>query len=165
MANEGSETKTFSYDNENGDSNNDNGWSSGNNKNFNNNRGRGRGRGRRQGRRRGGERNNNGKDRGRNFNDNQKEENSSDDNIEVPENAVEDLFVKGINYEATEEDLQNTFNKYGQISSCTILKDKEAQKSKGCCFVKFTDKKSAARALNGDDNLVCKRRNIMISFC
>ena len=45
------------------------------------------------------------------------------------------------------------------------MKDKEAQKSKGCGFVKFTDKKSVVHALNGADNLVCKRRNIMISFC
>ena len=164
MANEGSETTSFSHDNENGDSNNDNGWSSGNSNNFNNNRGRGRGRGRGQGRGRGGERNNSGRGRGRNFNDNQKEDNNSDDNIEVPENAVEDLFVKGINYEATEEDLQDTFNKYGQIASCKILNDKETQKSKGCGFVKFTDKKSAVRALNDADNLVCKGRNIMVRF-
>ena len=166
-----SETTTFSHENDNWDSsNNDNGWSSNDNNsnsnsNSNNNRGRGNGRGR--GRGRGGDRNNNSRGRGRNFNKNNNtnnEENNLDDNVEVPENAVEDLFVKGINFEAEEDDLRETFNKYGTISSCKILKDKETQKSKGCGFVKFTDKKSAVRALNDADNLVCKGRNVLVRF-
>ena len=42
--------------------------------------------------------------------------------------------------------------------------NKETDKSKGCGFVKFTDKKSAVRALNDADNLVCKGRNLMVRF-
>ena len=84
--------------------------------------------------------------------------------IQIPENAFEELFIKGINYEATEDDLNDTFNKYGAISSCKILKDKETKKSKGCGFVKFEDKISAVRALNDADNLVCKGRNLLVRF-
>lgn len=157
--NEGSENST-SHENERQDRDSSNGedskWSSRNN----NNRGRG---GRGRGRGRGGDRGNRG--RGRNFNSNNNNDNNNnnheeDDNVEVPENAIEELFVKGINFEANEDDLRETFNKYGTISSCKILKDKETDKSKGCGFVKFTDKKSAVRALNDADNLVCKGRNL-----
>jgi len=176
--NDWSETTNSSHDNENG--NNDHGWGStpsGNNDQAwgstpsgnNDSRGRGgrgrgrggRGRGGDRGRGRGGDRGSNTRGKGGDFN---KEDNNLDDNVEVPENAVEDLFIKGINYEATEDDLKDTFNKYGTISSCKILKDKETQKSKGCGFVKFADKKSAVRALNDADNLVCKGRNLLVRF-
>ena len=162
--NEGSENST-SHENERQDRDSSNGedskWSSRNN---NNNRGRG---GRGRGRGRGGDRGNRG--RGRNFNSNNDNDNDNnnheeDDNVEVPDNAIEELFVKGINFEANEDDLRETFNKYGTISSCKILKDKETDKSKGCGFVKFTDKKSAVRALNDADNLVCKGRNLLVRF-
>ena len=188
--NDWSETTNSSHDNESGNndhgwgstssSNNDHGWGStpsGNNdqgwgstpSGNNDSRGRGgrgrgrggRGRGGDRGRGRGGDRGSNTRGKGGDFN---KEDNNLDDNVEVPENAVEDLFIRGINYEATEDDLKDTFNKYGTISSCKILKDKETQKSKGCGFVKFADKKSAVRALNDADNLVCKGRNLLVRF-
>ena len=163
--NEWSETTALSHENERQDrdsSNNsvgdkENGWQKRNN-NDRGGRGRGRGRGRGGDRRGGG--------RGRNFNNNRNETDNGndDDNIEIPENAFEELFIKGVNYEASEDDIRETFSKYGDIASVKILKDKETQKSKGCGFVKFEDKKSAVRALNDADNLVIKGRNIQVRF-
>lgn len=146
--NEGSDT-TVSHENENkdgdswGQSSND--WSSPNGNENNRGRGRGRGRGARG---RG----------GRNFNDNR----NNDENVD--DNAHEELFVRGIDYEATEDDLKEAFSKYGEIEKVKILIDKETKKSKGCGFVKFTDKKSAAQALNDADNLVCKGRNVLVKY-
>ena len=113
------------------------------------NRGRGRGRGR------GGFRGNRG--RGRNFNDNNDRKNSSDKD-------GDNLFVRGINFDATEDDLRETFSKYGEVTSCKILKDKETNKSKGIGFVNFADKKSAICALDDADNLTCKGRNLQVRF-
>ena len=70
----------------------------------------------------------------------------------------------GINYESIEDDLKDTFSKYGEISSCKILKDKETGKSRGIGFVKFGDKKSAVKAMNDADNLICKGRNLRIRY-
>ena len=140
--NEGSDT-TVSHDKENDSSSHSNGE---------NKRGRGRGRG--------GFRGNRG--RGKNFNTN--ENTRSNENVDIPDNASENLFVKGINYEATEEDLKETFSKYGEVTSCKILKDKETKKSKGIGFVNFADKKSAVCALNDADNLICKGRNLQVRF-
>ena len=111
------------------------------------NRGRGRGRG--------GFRGNRG--RGRNFNDNNDRKNSSDKD-------GDNLFVRGINFDATEDDLKETFSKYGEVTSCKILKDKETNKSKGIGFVNFADKKSAICALDDADNLTCKGRNLQVRF-
>ena len=113
------------------------------------NRGRGRGRGR------GGFRGNRG--RGRNFNDNCDRKNSNDKD-------GDNLFVRGINFDATEDDLRETFSKYGEVTSCKILKDKETNKSKGIGFVNFADKKSAICALDDADNLTCKGRNLQVRF-
>lgn len=120
---------------------------------------RGSGLGRSKGR--GGNKRNNSRGRGRNFSH---KKNDEYNDINISEKAIEELYIKGINYEANEDDLKETFNKYGTISSCKILKDKKTQKSKGAGFVKFTDKKSAVRALNDADNLICKGRNILVCF-
>jgi RNA recognition motif-containing protein len=142
-SNEGSDT-TVSHEKEND--------SSSHSKEENRRGGRGRGRG--------GFRGNRG--RGKNFTNN--ESHFSSDNVEIPDNASQNLFVKGINYEATEDDLKETFEKYGEVTSCKILKDKETKKSKGIGFVNYADKKSAVCALNDADNLICKGRNLQVRF-
>ena len=114
-----------------------------------------------RGKGRGGNKRNNSRGRGRNFSHKKNEEYND---INISEKAIEELYIKGINYEANEDDLKETFNKYGTISSCKILRDKKTQKSKGAGFVKFTDKKSAVRALNDADNLICKGKNILVCF-
>ena len=115
----------------------------------NGDRGRGRGRGFRGNR-----------GRGRNFNDNERNNEKNNSN-----NSGEDnLFVKGIHFDASEEDLKEIFSKYGEVTSCKILKDKETKKSKGVGFVNFADKQSALCALNDADNLVCKGRNLQVRF-
>lgn len=62
------------------------------------------------------------------------------DNIEISEDAYEELFIMGINYESIEDDLKDTFQKYGEISSYKILKDKETGKSRGIGLFKFGEK-------------------------
>ena len=143
-SNEGSDT-TVSHEKENDSSSHSNEEHRG---------GRGRGRGR------GGFRGNRG--RGKNFTNN--ESHFSSNNVEIPDNASPNLFVKGINYEANEDDLKEIFGKYGEVTSCKILKDKETKKSKGIGFVNYADKKSAVCALNDADNLICKGRNLQVRF-
>ena len=133
-----------------------------------NNDNRGRGRGRDRGRGRGGRGGRGGRNFDRNNNSNSfgnsNNDNHSNDNVEIPDNAFEELFVKGISYESTEDDLRDAFSKYGDIVQAKILKDKETQKSKGIGFVKFSEKKSAVIALNDADNITCQGRNLMMKF-
>ena len=60
---------------------------------------------------------------------------NSNNNSNLPEDVNEELFIRGINYKSEEDDIKNTFSKYGEIVSCKILKDKETNKSKGICLV------------------------------
>ena len=159
----------------NDNNNNNSSWGDNNSCN-NDSRGRGRGRGGRGGRGgdrgrggrggRGNDRGRGGRGRGRNFNDANSNNNfnNNNDNVEIPDNAHEELFVKGISYDSTEDDLREVFSKYGDIAQVKILKDKETQKSKGIGFVKFNEKKSAVIALNDADNISCQGRNLMMKF-
>ena len=127
------------------------------NDNFNNRNSNftGRGKGFRGGRGRGRERENNNSS---NFN------NIQENDINIPEDAFEELFVMGINYKSTEDNLKETFSKYGEINTCKILKDKDSEKSRGIGFVKFIDKKSAVLAMNDADNLICQGRNLRVRY-
>ena len=100
--------------------------------------------------------------------DNNKNNNNNfinlNENIEIPEKACEELFIRGISYDSTEDDIRETFSKYGEIDKIKILKDRETQKSKGCGFVKFNEVKFAVLAMNDADNLICQGRNLMVRF-
>ena len=105
--------------------------------------------------------------RGRDRNEKRKNNNISfyqNDDIEIPEDAYEELFVMGINYNSTEDDLKETFSKYGEIKSCKILMNKENKSSRGIGFVKFSEKKGAVKAMNDAENIVCGGRNLRIRY-
>ena len=107
---------------------------------------------------------NNDDEKNNNWNNNYNDNKQSNDNVEILDDAYEELFVVGINYDSVEDDLKQTFEKYGEIISCKILRDKETQKSKGIGFVKFSDKKSAVIAMNDADNIMCQGRNLRMRY-
>ena len=90
--------------------------------------------------------------------------NNNTNNNEVPEDAYEELFIRGINYNSEENDLRNTFSKYGEIVRCKILKDKETNKSKGIGFVKFKEKYQAYNAMKDAGNIECQGRKLKLNF-
>jgi len=64
------------------------------------------------------------------------------------------LFVGGIPFSMTEEELKNLFTEFGTLVSVKIITDKYSGRSKGFGFVEFeTDEeaKKAMEALNGKD--------------
>ncbi|KAE8631749.1 hypothetical protein XENTR_v10001291 [Xenopus tropicalis] len=62
------------------------------------------------------------------------------------------LFVGGLNFETTEESLEQVFSKYGQVAEVVVVKDRESKRSRGFGFVTFEnpeDAKDAMMAMNG----------------
>lgn len=62
------------------------------------------------------------------------------------------LFVGGLNYDTTQDGLQQAFAQFGAISSATIIIDKMSGRSKGFGFVEFEDDAAAdaaVAAMNG----------------
>ena len=71
---------------------------------------------------------------------------------------VPSLFVGGLAFAATEQDLRDTFSACGSINSCRIVTDRDTGRSKGFAFVEFANEDSlnrALRELNGA--MICGR--------
>ena len=64
------------------------------------------------------------------------------------------IYVGNLSYELTEEDLRLAFERFGQVESATIIKDKYSGQSKGFGFVEMSSKaegQSAIDDLNGKE--------------
>jgi RNA recognition motif-containing protein len=66
------------------------------------------------------------------------------------------IYVGNLSYKATEENIRQAFEAFGQVSSATIIKDKYSGQARGFGFVEMPDKTEAQAAiqnLNGKDLL------------
>src|SRR3954462_8995603 len=64
------------------------------------------------------------------------------------------LFVGGIPWATTSDDLQQLFSSHGTVSSATVITDKMTGRSRGFGFVEFAndaEADAAANALNNSD--------------
>ncbi|MDP9119755.1 MAG: RNA-binding protein, partial [Acidobacteriota bacterium] len=64
------------------------------------------------------------------------------------------LYVGNLPYRLTEDQLREAFEEHGQVSSCTIIKDKVTGSSKGFGFLEMPERgeaEAAISALNGRD--------------
>ena len=64
------------------------------------------------------------------------------------------LYVGGLPYSVTNEELENLFASFGAVSSAQVIMDRESGRSKGFGFVEMNedaDAKTAISELNGKD--------------
>ena len=64
------------------------------------------------------------------------------------------LYVGNISFNMTEQDLEDEFGHYGQVSSASIVTDRETGRSRGFAFVEMDSSEAAQaaiQALNGKD--------------
>lgn len=64
------------------------------------------------------------------------------------------LFVGGIPYSTTEDELQQAFGQHGTVASVKIITDRDTGRSKGFGFVEFEsddEGKAAEKAMNGSE--------------
>ncbi|XP_050292584.1 multiple RNA-binding domain-containing protein 1 [Quercus robur] len=62
------------------------------------------------------------------------------------------LFVRNLPYTANEEELEEHFSKFGDVSQVHIVIDKDTKRSKGIAYVRYAVAESAMRALEELDN-------------
>jgi nucleolin len=95
-----------------------------------------------------------------------KEENEKEkeNEEELPSNVYEELFVRNIGYDTTQEGLAEYFAKYGDVEESKIVTDKNTGKSRGFGFLKFYEKRSAYNAMKDADNIVVDGRNLQIRY-
>lgn len=64
------------------------------------------------------------------------------------------LFVGGLPFATTDEELNELFAAHGKVASANVVRDRETGRSKGFGFVEFENEdegKAAEKALNGTE--------------
>ncbi len=64
------------------------------------------------------------------------------------------LYIGGLPYSTTQDELKSAFEKAGEVSSATIIMDRMTGRSKGFGFVEFPNDADAEKAIemwNGQD--------------
>ncbi len=64
------------------------------------------------------------------------------------------LFVGGLPFATTDDELREIFAAHGTVASATVVKDRDSGRSKGFGFVEFENDeegKAAEKALNGTE--------------
>lgn len=73
------------------------------------------------------------------------------------------LFVGGISWSATDEDLRDLFSPYGEIVSANVVMDRESGRSRGFGFVEFKTDEEAQAAIGALDGTEHMGRTIVVN--
>ena len=73
------------------------------------------------------------------------------------------LYVGNLPYETTENDLQTLFEGMGQISTITVMKDRETGRPRGFAFIEMSNTDGARRAISELDKHEYGGRNLTVN--
>jgi RNA recognition motif-containing protein len=73
------------------------------------------------------------------------------------------IYVSNLSFNVRDEDLQEYFAEYGEVTSAKVIKDKFTQKSRGFAFVEMPDDEAAQKAIQELDGAAVDGRNIGVS--
>lgn len=77
------------------------------------------------------------------------------------------VFVGGVRFDVTQEDLQAHYGRYGALKNVALLKHLDSGKSKGCAMVLFerwTDAEAAVTSENGTQTELSNPRTAVVKF-
>ncbi len=57
------------------------------------------------------------------------------------------IYVGNLSFNATEDDIQQAFAEFGEVSSVNVIKDRETGRSRGFAFVEMSDDEQAKEAI------------------
>lgn len=70
------------------------------------------------------------------------------------------LFVGGLSWETSENDLKEYFEKFGKVTSCNLKKDLETMRSRGFGFVVFETAEAVEKVLGQEEKHVLQNKTI-----
>jgi RNA recognition motif-containing protein len=73
------------------------------------------------------------------------------------------IYVSNLSFNVTDEDLQEYFAEYGEVSSAKVIMDKFTSKSRGFAFVEMSDDEAAKKAIQELDGATVDGRTIGVS--
>ena len=73
------------------------------------------------------------------------------------------LYVGGLSYSTTEDELKTLFGDQGTVLSAVVITDRDSGRSKGFAFVEMSSAQEAANAIDQLDGKNISGRNIMVN--
>ncbi|RKX26530.1 MAG: RNA-binding protein [Candidatus Zixiibacteriota bacterium] len=73
------------------------------------------------------------------------------------------IFVGNLSFDATEDDLRQLFEQYGEVSSAKIISDRLSGRSRGFAFIEMPDDGAAQSAIDGLNGNDLKGREINVN--
>lgn len=73
------------------------------------------------------------------------------------------IYVGNLPWAMTDDDLRNTFEEFGEVSSARIIIDKYNKRSKGFGFVEMSDETQAESAISGLDGKELNGRPLKVN--
>ena len=73
------------------------------------------------------------------------------------------IYVGNLSHEATEENLKEAFEVFGEVNTVRVIKDNFTGRSKGFGFVEMPDKAEAQAAIEGLNGKDLKGRSLNVS--
>jgi len=74
------------------------------------------------------------------------------------------IFIGGLAYSLTDQDVEKLFNEFGAITSVRIIKDRDSGQSKGFGFVEMSDDNEAQKAINALNGKEVSGRSIVVNI-
>ena len=73
------------------------------------------------------------------------------------------LYVGGLPYQTTEQDLIDLFEQTGQVTEATVITDRDSGRSKGFGFVEMSDEQGAQTAIERLNGTILGNRTITVN--
>jgi RNA recognition motif-containing protein len=73
------------------------------------------------------------------------------------------IYVGGLPYSATDNDLQNLFSSQGTVSSVAVIMDRDTGQAKGFGFVEMSSDTEAAAAITALNGTMMGGRSLMVN--
>jgi RNA recognition motif-containing protein len=73
------------------------------------------------------------------------------------------IYVGNLSHDITEPQLRESFEKFGEVSSLDIVKDKDSGKPRGFAFVEMFSEENAKNAISGLNETEMDGRQLKVS--
>jgi RNA recognition motif-containing protein len=73
------------------------------------------------------------------------------------------IYVGNLSFRASEQDVENLFTQYGEVSSARIITDKFTGRSRGFAIVEMNDNSSANAAISALHEKEFMERNLVVN--
>lgn len=83
---------------------------------------------------------------------------------QTPAEPSQKLFIGGLAWAATDEDLMKEFSPFGEVVSASVVKYPDTGRSKGFAFVEFATVEEATKAKEELDGKEIQGRAVKIDF-